>query len=518
MIPRRLSPRICALLVLGIGLALATLSDARPGGGETYGGGGRSGGGSSGGSSGGGSSSGGDGDLAFLIFLLRLCWEYPLFGIPALIVVIGFFLLGGGGATGSNWDSAHSVMHSTGDPGTATTPAAPRVELEAIARVDPDFSSILFEDFVFRLYATAHRARGVAGALDELAPYFSEKARHALANRQPAGLVSGVVVGAMHTRRVDVPPPTSSAADAMVTVRIEFEANYSVGSGDGSRRFVIEDWVLERAVSARTRPPEPGRRFPCPNCGAPWRTADAAGTQKCASCGEVVDNGRFDWQVTGIHLRQERDNIPGLDADVPERGTSAPTIKDPAFSEQWGALMRDDPGVTGNAIEARLKHVYAVVNEAWTARDLTPARAVLSDGLADYLQYWLDAYEQQHFHNVLEDMRLTRHRLAKLRRDRHYDALTIRIWASGKDYVVRTTDGSHVRGSQSLERAYSEYWTLIRAAGRRGAPRADATCGGCGAPLVVSMAGACGHCGAHVTAGEFDWVLSKIEQDDSYQG
>ena len=23
---------------------------------------------------------------------------------------------------------------------------------------------------------------------------------------------------------------------------------------------------------------------------------------------------------------------------------------------------------------------------------------------------------------------------------------------------------------------------------------------------------------AHVTAGEFDWVLSKIEQDDSYQG
>jgi hypothetical protein len=32
------------------------------------------------------------------------------------------------------------------------------------------------------------------------------------------------------------------------------------------------------------------------------------------------------------------------------------------------------------------------------------------------------------------------------------------------------------------------------------------------------MAGACEHCGAHVTAGEFDWVLSKIEQDDTYRG
>ena len=70
----------------------------------------------------------------------------------------------------------------------------------------------------------------------------------------------------------------------------------------------------------------------------------------------------------------------------------------------------------------------------------------------------------------------------------------------------------------STNGAYSEYWTLIRSAARRGEPRADDRCGGCGAPLTVTMAGACGHCGAHVTAGEFDWVLSKIEQDDSYQG
>ena len=32
------------------------------------------------------------------------------------------------------------------------------------------------------------------------------------------------------------------------------------------------------------------------------------------------------------------------------------------------------------------------------------------------------------------------------------------------------------------------------------------------------MAGHCEHCGADVTSGEFDWVLSKIEQDDAYTG
>jgi hypothetical protein len=30
------------------------------------------------------------------------------------------------------------------------------------------------------------------------------------------------------------------------------------------------------------------------------------------------------------------------------------------------------------------------------------------------------------------------------------------------------------------------------------------------------MEGNCAYCGALVTAGDFDWVLSRIEQDDSY--
>jgi hypothetical protein len=32
------------------------------------------------------------------------------------------------------------------------------------------------------------------------------------------------------------------------------------------------------------------------------------------------------------------------------------------------------------------------------------------------------------------------------------------------------------------------------------------------------MGGNCEYCDAHVTAGEFDWVLSKIEQDEAYTG
>jgi hypothetical protein len=32
------------------------------------------------------------------------------------------------------------------------------------------------------------------------------------------------------------------------------------------------------------------------------------------------------------------------------------------------------------------------------------------------------------------------------------------------------------------------------------------------------MAGECEYCAARVTTGDFDWVLSRIEQDETYQG
>ena len=68
------------------------------------------------------------------------------------------------------------------------------------------------------------------------------------------------------------------------------------------------------------------------------------------------------------------------------------------------------------------------------------------------------------------------------------------------------------------ERRYSEYWTLVRGSSRKGVPRVDPTCPNCGAELKVNMTGSCEFCAAKVTAGEFDWVLSRIEQDEAYEG
>ena len=149
---------------------------------------------------------------------------------------------------------------------------------------------------------------------------------------------------------------------------------------------------------------------------------------------------------------------------------------------------------------------------------MKPIRPFVSDSLFEYLQYWIDAYRQQGLRNVLQGMHITRITLAKVVRDKHFDALTFRLWGTGHDTTVRQDNGQVVGGNPHADRAYSEYWTLIRGAGVRGAPTIDASCPNCGAPLATNMAGDCEHCGAKITRGDFDWVLSKIEQDESYTG
>ena len=171
-----------------------------------------------------------------------------------------------------------------------------------------------------------------------------------------------------------------------------------------------------------------------------------------------------------------------------------------------------------SGVEARLKVIYADMNKAWSANALGPIRGFVSDGLFDYLQYWVDAYKRQGLRNQLTDMRVTSIELAKVVRDKWYDAVTLRVFATGKDFVVQSETGKVVRGSKTFERPYSEYWTLIRSAGKQGKPQTTAVCNNCGAPLKINMAGECEHCGAHVTSGEFAWVLSTIEQDDVYRG
>jgi DNA-directed RNA polymerase subunit RPC12/RpoP len=486
----------------------STPMHVRVGGGHSYSGGGRGGGGG-GRSGGGGFSSGpryygrssgpgiGCGGFFFLLVLVLVVF---------VVILLANKSRGAGGAM-------------LGEAAPPPPPPAPP-DLQAIRAIDPDFSAVLFRDFLYALYARAHHARSSARDLDALAPYLAAPVRQALAARPPVGTpVTAVVVGAMRVVDVRLPSGNPLPPDAGIGVEVEIEANLTEGAAPGARsQYVRERWRLLRAASAKSRTPENVRSFHCPHCGAPFEPASPAEGERCAYCGEVVGGGRFDWNVSSIALLESDERPPALTGTVEEEGTDLPTIYHPELAARRAELLADDPAATDEALAARLALIYGELNAAWNSLDLGKARPFVSDSLFDYLEYWIEAYRAQGLRNVTQGVRLVRSEMAKAVRDRWYDAVTFRVWGSGPDYTVETAGNRVVGGDPRRDRPYTEYWTLIRGAGARGKPSTEKTCPNCGAPLAINMAGECEHCGAKVTSGRFDWVLSEIEQDDSYAG
>ncbi len=123
-------------------VALTTVAFARPGGGESFSGGGGHGGG-------GGGSGGGGAILQLLWYLVQLCIYYPAAGLPILGLIVGAIM----------WSAYKQRQNRDWDSG---PPVALRraVPVTGLRRLDPEFSLVVFEDFAFRLFSTAQRARG----------------------------------------------------------------------------------------------------------------------------------------------------------------------------------------------------------------------------------------------------------------------------------------------------------------------------------------------------------------------
>jgi len=476
---------------------------ARVGGGQSYGGG-----------SGGGGGGGGAGFIIWILLrLILLTVEYPVIGIPLDIIIIGGIIY-----YYKKADKTPPSVCSTDAAVGVTSPAQRSFtqEFNQLRRFDPNFSEITFTDFCYALYARAHDARG-HGKLDELSPYLSEAARKSLAQRNAPNLqaVTGIIVGSMQVAGIQ------GLTSTVIHISVEFETNYTEVLGHDGKKphemtyYVRERWVLERKKDVLSPTPAQATALHCPRCGAALMK-DTTGA--CAFCGARIESGEFQWFVRGITLLGSEARGPLLTSNVPEVGTNYPSVMQPNFQNVTAYFQQNNPAFNWAEFEARVTLIFNELQLAWSSLAWERARPHETDNIFQMHQYWIEAYKRQGLRNALDNFKITRMQPVKIKEDAFYNAITMRIWAEGYDYTV-STDGKIVSGSNKKLRRWSEYWTFIR---NRNAPpsrsRADLNCPNCGAPLKVNVTGICEYCHGKVTSGEFDWVLSKIEQDESYQG
>ena len=497
----RLKPILVVLSLLGIAL-LATDALARVGGGQSYGGG----------SGGGNGDGGGAGALVYLLvrLLIWLTFEHPAIGIPLDIIVIALVIY---------W------LRRRSKPEMRIT-AAPQVDAASVAmqqqgvqrsfnqlrRFDPNFSEIIFVDFCYALYARAQEARGRgARALDELSPYLNDQTRAALLQLNPkVKAVEGIIVGAMQVTSVrGLDTPT-------VTIEVQFDANYTeVVDGNQMTYYVVDRWLLERKREVLSPAPEQATALHCPRCGAPLQK-DTNGA--CAFCSTKIESGEFQWYVQSVSTLNREAKGPLLTGNVPEVGTGNPTIVQPNFPAVRAAFEQNNPAFDWADFQARARMIFNELQEAWSSLQWERARPFETDNIFQMHRYWIEAYKRQGLRNALDQCQILAMQPARIKVDAFYNSITLRIFARGYDYTV-DKNGKVVAGSNRSLREWSEYWTFVRySKAKPSAARADLNCPNCGAPLKVNAVGICEFCGGKITSGEFDWVLSKIEQDESYSG
>jgi ribosomal protein L37AE/L43A len=385
--------------------------------------------------------------------------------------------------------------------------------LERLGAVDKNFSIVVFEDFVGALYTQSLLAAG-RGELAGFSAYLNASAFQSLQARDVQGL-SVVLPGSITVEQTDgVQDPNAEFVG--VTLRIEANlAQRNFATGEERAIYTNERWRFIRNRGVQSKPPERTQTFTCPNCGGPLAAVLAG---KCNQCGKYVASGAFDWSVQRAEVLYAESRGPMLTGTTEETGTHNPTIVDRSAESRAQQLAARDPAFQWPNFQSRVHYIFQQFQLGWSNRDLQPMRPYLSDALFSTQTYWVQEYLKQKLRNVTENAHVVRIDLARVTSDAYFDAITVRIFAESLDYTLADSTGQTVAGSRTEPRQYTEYWTLIRGRSTHGPAKADPTCPRCSAPIDVTVAGECKYCKAKVTSGEFDWVLSRIEQDEVYQG
>lgn len=502
-------------------LATADAFARAGGGGHSGGGGGVS---SGGGHSGHMSSGGGSGSLGDLIALI-------IIGLIVYTVYkryVGANTAAAGSPRAMGAGSSQAALTALGAAvgaavmqrsGAAAAPVA-----QAAAGLGPAIDAIRARDPAFELEVFLQRAemifflvkRGIQqNDAAAIRPYLSDALFALVSNsvalaktRHQHALLESLNVRAVH---VD-----SAVCDASgQRVQIHFDLVYRAKTLDDANRVVADEgadqrhgerWTFVRGADARTPVNGGVVAACCPACGAELRL-NLDGT--CAHCRASVTNGTVDWVVSEVQTAP----FVGYAAASPFAVAAA------SVADGIAALREADPGFDPDAFQGRVKTAFLTLQDAWCRQNLDAGRAFLSPGAYFTWRAQLETMAAEGRRNVMENLAVQRIDPVLIVHGRVFDDLTVRITASAADFEI-DKDNKIVFGDRSVQ-SFTEDWTFQRSIGATTTQKPgtlENACPSCGAPVSLNQIGECRYCKAAVTSGKFDWVVSRIEQDEAGTG
>lgn len=181
-------------------------------------------------------------------------------------------------------------------------------------------------------------------------------------------------------------------------------------------------------------------------------------------------------------------------------------------------LKKADPAFTEAGFQELVKTAFTAVQNAWSRQDLSTVRAYISDGVRERFNLQFGMQRAMGYRNSMEGLEVLGVRVVGAHVDTGFQTIHAEIHARGEDTDVSLSDGRRLRTNANGD--FHEYWTFLRRPGA-GTPGKGGTiqgfCPNCGASLDISDAGKCSYCGAYITSGIYDWILTGITQESEWK-
>jgi predicted lipid-binding transport protein (Tim44 family) len=384
----------------------------------------------------------------------------------------------------------------------------------SIASADPGFEIETFlqrAEMSFFLVKRGLERNDSAAIRPYLAdPLFAELSR-TIANARTQhrhNLLESLNVRALHV--VD-----AAASERGQSLVVHFDIVYRAKSFDDAKRVLADEdndarhaerWTFVRAANASTPTVGNVTASRCPACGAELQLSLDA---NCTHCGASLTNGSVDWVVADIRPA----------AFVGYTSESQPAAAAPSVADGIARLHTVDPAFSIDAFRVRARTAFGALQDAWCKQNLDAARAFLSPGAYFAWRAQLETMAVEGRRNVMEHLQVQSIQPLRIVHGRVFDDLTVRIAASSADYDV-DKDGRIIFGDRTV-RPFVEEWTFQRSVSATTTNKPgtlENTCPCCGAPVALTQLGECRYCKAAITSGKFDWVVSRIEQEDGEAG
>ncbi len=130
-------------------------------------------------------------------------------------------------------------------------------------------------------------------------------------------------------------------------------------------------------------------------------------------------------------------------------------------------ISTSDPSFNENVFKETVGDYFFKIQSAWTKRDLSNIRHLLSPQMLNTFQDDVNRYVANKQFNRLENIAVRQVEIVDAVQDQGQEYITVKFLASLLDYVVDETNNQVLSGSSVDPVKFLEYWTFTRRVGER---------------------------------------------------